>query len=219
MPDTALTEVIRQVPWILLVLLIGYLVIHHRRDIGAFLANRPRIRLQALGLAFELDSSELQREVQAARPAGPIDPQIGTRLSERIAPIRPMLTRANLLWVDDNPRNNLSERRLLHRLGIFIESVLTTQDALETIRSASAWAPFDLIISDMRRGTESRAGLAMLERLRESNISQPVIFYVGTMREDTLASAYGITNRPDRLLELVADAIERKPPASVSGPA
>jgi hypothetical protein len=52
----------------------------------------------------------------------------------------------------------------------------------------------------------------MLPRLREAGFHQPVIFYVG--RVDPGAGvppgAFGLTNRPDQLLQLTIDALSKR---------
>lgn len=51
----------------------------------------------------------------------------------------------------------------------------------------------------------------MLPRLRKAGFHQPVIYYIG--RPDPGAGvppgAFGVTNRPDQLLQLVIDALSR----------
>jgi hypothetical protein len=51
----------------------------------------------------------------------------------------------------------------------------------------------------------------MLPRLREAGFSQPVIFYVGRPEPGAgvPAGAFGLTNRPDQLLQLTIDALSR----------
>jgi hypothetical protein len=71
-----------------------------------------------------------------------------------------------------------------------------------------------MIISDIDRAypePNPRAGLDMLPRLAEAGVHLPVVFYVG--RLDPAAGvppgAFGVTNRPDELLNLTLDALER----------
>jgi hypothetical protein len=55
------------------------------------------------------------------------------------------------------------------------------------------------------------AGIEMLTELQAAGVTLPVIFYVGVLRlgAGTPAGAFGITYRPDVLLTLVGDALER----------
>ncbi|MFQ6114776.1 MAG: hypothetical protein ACE5NG_11970, partial [bacterium] len=71
---------------------------------------------------------------------------------------------------------------------------------------------YDLIISDIARGNDKTAGLDFLKQLRNNKNTTPVIFYIGEINPKfgVPAQAFGITNRPDELLHLALDALERK---------
>ena len=64
----------------------------------------------------------------------------------------------------------------------------------------------------MARGDEATAGLKFLEQFRKEDKTTPVIFYVGVFAPEkgVPVQAFGITNRPDELLHLILDALERK---------
>lgn len=66
----------------------------------------------------------------------------------------------------------------------------------------------DLIVSDVGRDDGSPGGLALLEGLRGA---RPVILYVGRVDRErgVPAGAFGITDRPDELLNLLMDALDR----------
>jgi len=51
----------------------------------------------------------------------------------------------------------------------------------------------------------------MLTRLRNAGFQQPVIYYVGRPNPDAGVplGAFGLTNRPDQLLQLTIDALSR----------
>jgi len=71
---------------------------------------------------------------------------------------------------------------------------------------------YDLVISDMARDDESAAGLKFVEQFCKDDKAAPLIFYVGEYGSEKglPARAFGITNRPDELLHLTLDALERK---------
>ncbi|HSE82988.1 MAG TPA: hypothetical protein VLB01_00400 [Thermodesulfobacteriota bacterium] len=71
---------------------------------------------------------------------------------------------------------------------------------------------YDVVISDMARGDNTTAGLEFLNELRKEDKTTPVIFYVGVfnLEKGIPPQAFGITNRPDELLHLTLDALERK---------
>jgi CheY-like chemotaxis protein len=112
---------------------------------------------------------------------------------------------ARVLWVDDNPGNNLGECRLLRALGVEIEQVRSTPDALCELSRAR----FDLLLSDMDREGAPDAGLRMLGQLGRA--APPVVFYVGRVDQSrgVPRGAVGIADRPELLLHLALDVLER----------
>lgn len=109
-----------------------------------------------------------------------------------------------ILWVDDNPKNNEFEAGHLVRLGAAVEPVLSTDDALRALRGAR----FDIVISDMGRRRDSRAGFTLLTRFHELQLNVPVIIYSSRFaargREAAFrAGAFDCTNIPEELFSLV----------------
>jgi CheY-like chemotaxis protein len=114
---------------------------------------------------------------------------------------------AQFLWVDDHPENNVNEQVMFRQLKVKIQNAESTEKALEILKISH----FDLVISDMARGDETTAGLKFLQQFRNTDKTTPVIFYVGVFdpEKGLPAHAFGITNRPDELLHLILDALER----------
>lgn len=118
---------------------------------------------------------------------------------------------ARALWVDDNPTNNFYEREALRALGIDVDLALTTHEALDLVKRA----PYDVIISDMKRDNEEDGGLAgykLLDALRQKRVKTPFILYVASTTPEHQADAVkrgalGQTNRPEELIETVLAAI------------
>jgi CheY-like chemotaxis protein len=114
---------------------------------------------------------------------------------------------ARVLWVDDHPAWSEIESAALEQLGIYaIDYALSTNDALERLTSGD----YDLIITDMTRGDDDKAGLELIARAKAVT-QAPIIVYLGELRPElgTPGGAFGITNRPDELINLVLDALER----------
>ncbi len=116
---------------------------------------------------------------------------------------------ATVLWVDDRPMNNTYERQALEALGIDFTISKSTEDALEKLRLKN----YDVIISDMSRPPDQRAGYALLEKVKEMHITTPFIIYAGSKRPEHIAEArrrgaFGTTNDPQELFELVIRAIK-----------
>lgn len=113
-----------------------------------------------------------------------------------------------VLWVDDRPSNNRYERQALEALGIRVEIARSTDDALERVRQQH----FDLIISDMGRPPDPRAGYTLLEKLRASGNHIPFLIYAGSRRPEHVKEArergaLGCTNSPQELILMVTGAL------------
>lgn len=123
-----------------------------------------------------------------------------------------------ILWIDDSPSNNTSEIELLTILNSEVTQVRSTAEAFHILES-SLPNEIDIIISDIDRPNDSSqspkrpAGIYFMDMLSsETNTTQiPVIFYIGLIdrSKQIPLGAFGITNRPDELLHLVLDALER----------
>lgn len=116
-----------------------------------------------------------------------------------------------LLWVDDYPENNESERGKLEESGFLITLSLSTSDALERLSQET----FDVIISDMGRGTERRAGLHLLEAIRRLGNTTPLIIYAShkalRYRSEAIRKgAFEITSGASELIELVQKAVQSR---------
>jgi hypothetical protein len=123
----------------------------------------------------------------------------------RIQLVHSVLQGANVLWVDDQPDGNFYERLAFSELGVQIELALSTDELVGFLKKKQ----YHAIISDMARGGIDNEGVQMLGTLPAG--SPPVVFY--TLRLDkslgTPAGAFGITNRPDELMHLLLDMLER----------
>jgi CheY-like chemotaxis protein len=115
---------------------------------------------------------------------------------------------ARILWIDDNPENNQWECATLRQLGAHVTAVDSTETAIGCLRSDS----YDLILSDVSRSGSSREGIEVIPRLRALRPATAVVFYVGRLdaSDGVPLGAFRITNRPDELLHLVMDALERR---------
>ena len=97
---------------------------------------------------------------------------------------------------------------MFRELKTGVDIARSTDEALAILRSGQ----YDIVISDMARDEKAAAGLEFLGQFREMNKATPVIFYIGVLdpEKGTPAQAFGITNRPDELVHLILDALERK---------
>jgi hypothetical protein len=132
-----------------------------------------------------------------------------------IVPIGIGIEGAEILWIDDAPSYSRSETRMLRSFGAMITFACTTDEAIRAVKSSVEQArPFHLVLSDISRELpihDPKAGLSMLERFRNENIGLSVVFYVGVRipGAPVPGGAFGLTNRPDELLQLTLDALAR----------
>jgi CheY-like chemotaxis protein len=118
--------------------------------------------------------------------------------------------KAIILWVDDNPRNNMYEQQALEALGIHVVLAKSTEEALDYVNQQH----FNVIISDMGRPPDPRAGYTLLDKLRLSGDRTPFIIYAGSrdpkhVAESRDRGAIGCTNNANELFEMVMSALGR----------
>ena len=84
---------------------------------------------------------------------------------------------------------------------------VSTDDALGSLGRRA----YDLVITDVQRGTEDDAGIQMLGHFRTWEIRLPVIIFAARF-DPTLGidpMIFGYANRYDELIHLVIDVMER----------
>jgi DNA-binding NtrC family response regulator len=93
-------------------------------------------------------------------------------------------------------------------MGIEISLATSTDGAVAMLETD----PADVLISDMERYANKKAGLQLLTRIKDLSERPATIFYVGSLDKERGAppGAFGITNRPDELIHLVLDVLERE---------
>jgi hypothetical protein len=208
------TELIKVVPPLLWALLTAAVLVSLRRPFMQHIV--PRLTgVHAFGIRLDLRSDEVQEKIAAAaagRSLGDSLPETaGQAIVARAANAAAWLVSKRLLWVDDEPLGTASERELLHRMGVFVETARSNEEALSVLRRT---ASYDMIVSDIDRAS----GASGLDLLRVLPLERPpVIFYVGRLSGGVPIGAFGITNRPDELLHLVMDICERSVPRARAG--
>lgn len=153
--------------------------------------------VRAAGADQDAGVLEEARRIVASTPA--------LRRAEFVAPI---LRHAQILWVDDNPENNVHEREALRTLGSNTDVAISTEQGMAALRNKV----YDLVVSDMSRGGTPNEGVILLQEMRKSRYPQRVVFYVGRAdpEKGKPAGSFGITDRPDELLHLIMDILERQ---------
>jgi hypothetical protein len=119
-----------------------------------------------------------------------------------------LLHNVYLLWIDDMPESLHGERKMLQDLHVEIDLARSTAEAEQFLQINH----YDIILSDIARGNDRKAGIEFLMTYAQREKRAPVIFYVGYFQPEKGVPpyAFGITHRPDELLHLILDALERK---------
>lgn len=105
------------------------------------------------------------------------------------------------LWIDDQPPNNIDERRALGEMGIFADSYQSCDDA----RAALKRGGYRFVLSDIRR-SEQDSGLDFAREIRARYPEIPVFFYCGYVSDErvTQARQIGASGVFDRSEDLYA---------------
>jgi CheY-like chemotaxis protein len=191
------------IPGLLWVAFAVFVLVLFRRQIRALL---PRVRTVKLGL-FEakLDAAiDAAAETRNVRASG----AQRTRVTRRALRDAEALAGARILWIDDDQPSTTAERAALEALDV--EVVTATDDAQARRRLSEG--SYDLLISDIKRGTDKQAGVTFAQELRAKHHGLPIIFYIRKLDPDKPlpGEAFGLTNRPDELMNLTMDALERR---------
>ncbi len=189
-------------PLVAVVVLVVLLAFIFRRTIEEVLL--PRVSgVKVLGLEVQFAKQELAQAIKHRNLPKAAGDQ--NAVLERAREAWPLLHGAEVLWVDDDPSGNRSERRMLQAFGVMIDTVSTNDQA----RAMLERHHYDVVISDIKR-TAGESGLAFAEQIAPpSPLAKPLIFYVTTLEPGTPPHAFAITNRPDHLLHYVIDVLAR----------
>jgi CheY-like chemotaxis protein len=204
MQHDVVIELIRILPTLLWVGLVISLMLIFRRPILDNLI--PRLSgLSAFGVEATFVKEELDRAAEQADTGSEQNRSQVARRAERLSPI---LEGARVLLVNDFPQEMHHVVKVLEALKIAVTIAKSTTEALDSMSRT----PFDVVISDMRRGDNASEGIAFLEESIRKGLHRPTIFTVGAYdpRRGTPPFAFGITNRVDELVNLVFDALERQ---------
>lgn len=202
--------------------LLAYTLVRFGPSLKEFFAKIGELSLKGGGFEATVKSQKAEAAsalVAAAvsRPDAAITPQSAARdakeacdvVTETVNARTIRRTReATILWVDDNPDNNMYERKSLEALGVSFVLAISTEEALTKI----ATRKFDVIISDMSRQPDARAGYTLLEKLRAFGNQTPFIIYAGSDAIEYKADArrrgaIGCTSRASELFEYVLTAL------------
>lgn len=142
--------------------------------------------------------------VEAAPPAPVIIPlPTGPARPAQAAP-QPL----RVLWVDEHPENNTSLMEVMSsKMQVSFEISTSTKDALARINPT-----YSLVISDLSRPPDRRAGLTLLRNLRKNGLTTPYLIYCGKVdpgleAEALKLGATGVTSSPMQLISMVEQTL------------
>jgi CheY-like chemotaxis protein len=216
----AIASVLQALCWPVLVLVI---IVYFATPLRKFIENIGEFSFKAGPTGLEASAKREQFEAAAllgaasANKVGEQSPENAEESAREIADVvgqavdprrARRLDRARVLWVDDKPSNNVYERRSMEAMGIRFDISTSTEEALDKLETAK----YDVIISDMGRPPDNRAGYTLLDKMQQLGIDVPFIIYAGSNRPEHKAEARargatGSTNRPQELFQLVVTSI------------
>ncbi len=187
--------------------------------LGAYLLSiawrRNRIRSVTFGpINFQMQEEAVEaaataaRDWQAKAPSHRVDvPRIRATVGRAFAPeIADNLTGKSILWVDDNPSNNVLGVRALRKLRLDVEQAPSTELGLAAMQRRH----FDLVISDMGRGKDMRAGYELLKAIRDQGNQVPFLIFAGSDKPEFRreAAGRGAQLSTNDMLELIDHVIK-----------
>lgn len=114
---------------------------------------------------------------------------------------------ARVLWVDDQPDNNLYETVALENLGRFVTKATSTEAGLFYLSQLD----FALAITDLRRAGNENAGEDFIRRTRAAGHLLPVVVYTvqASRKRDRLlaAGAQAVVDMPGDLIRKIDNLI------------
>ena len=160
--------------------------------------------------AANITAAEVTRTKLQSGTKKPVEPNRVATIVIRAAD-SPKLSRAKILWVNDNPDNNIYERNALGVLGIHFCLATDTKEALKYLKETK----FNLIISDFKLKDDPQGGYRLLAEIKKLPSPPPFIIYSYSAnpefeKDAKVRGAYGETNSPQRLFELSVNAIQEK---------
>ena len=144
---------------------------------------------------------------QAMKREGRLPPEVQPYIDAVQNALRLPLEQTAVLWVDDNPSNNLQEKRALRRFGLCFTEVTTTRDAISELERHPYW--YSVVISVMKRQNNPLEGLVLLEEMKQRPVTVPLIFYSSnfTSKEARQAQESGAQNEVRDAMELWSEVL------------
>lgn len=185
----------------------------NRNNIASKLDTLVSISAGGLSLNFDLARRSLEDSIQnyelRKTVGGEVSKEDRDFLLRRLDFVSRVAKDRRILWVDDLPTNNDSERLFLQALGVKVYFASSNAAALNLLAAND----YDVIISDISRPAGEPNGMEILDELEKRRIETPIIYYITDYRPQPKDHRiFGLTNRPDELMHLVFDVFARTIP-------
>jgi CheY-like chemotaxis protein len=170
------------------------------------------VDVQTASEGLQKQITDLQNQVAQLKESGPVPPVGTTERATgsdraRVSPSPP--PGARILWVDDNPENNVYEIQSLETKRISVTTATSTAEALKQLHAGHYFA----VITDLGRVEDGSfnpdAGLELVKVIRRTDTNIAIyVFTTATavaQRADELqaAGANAVTSSSVRLLEVL----------------
>jgi CheY-like chemotaxis protein len=215
LPVQPLIEFVGILAWPLVVVIVLVVFRTALRDLlsrdDVSVSGPAGITISARRAAGALVHAEVER-------SGPVDHEAEADASDQAREVTAYVQRLRrsprALWVDDRPSNNRHERWALENMGITVDLSTSTDAARAKLRSGG----YCVVISDMARPEDPRAGYLLLDWMREeARDTTPFVVYSSSdapehYDEAIAHGALGSTARPAELVDMVLRALREVPP-------
>ena len=201
-----LIEIIKIVPSLIMACLAVAFVLAYRSEISTLFGRMTKFKAFGVETEFSAKAMDSAITAQGVQNQVSVDDRKGSL--KRLALLAPLLRDTRMLWVDDTPAKNRNERALLEGYGVRIDTFTASTPAEQALRDNK----YLLVITDLKREGRDDEGLQFVARTVANKINIWTIAYVGTDQQGLArpANLFGITNRPDHLMHLVCDVVERE---------
>jgi CheY-like chemotaxis protein len=201
----ALSSVVNLFAWLLALALLGIALRKNRIESLAFGPIVVRMKEEVIAATAAASRAWEGEKVDVPRLRNTVDRVFTPEALNN-------MTGKAILWVDDNPANNELAVRALRKFGLDIEQATDTEAAMAALRRRK----FDLVISDMGRGDDKRAGYTLLKLLRDGGSKVPYFIFAGLdkpeyRREAAERGAQLSTNDMIELVDHVVRSLGKAP--------
>ncbi|MBV1936652.1 response regulator [Streptomyces sp. BV286] len=166
----------------------------------------PRVTaLRALGVEVEMAGQLLDQVAEHSDT--PVTPNMRRGVLGRLEHAAATLRGGRILWIDDHPEHNGALISLFRSMEMVVDTARSTDEGLVALRHGS----YDVILSDIDRDGDPRAGISMLRELEGRNVDRPVVMYSQKFNPELGVDRriFAATNNPAEIVHYVIDLMER----------